>query len=467
MKNKSNIQIITKNDLKNLENIIPLPTIILNDKKVLYINYKLQKMLGYSLDELRKTFLNSSIIEEPKKISIKNIINEFKEKNDIIKHELKIITKDNSIIWVDYEITLISYESEIYILANLIDITHKKKMEAHLSKVLRVSSLMIEISHSIIDAYNIDYIYELILKNAIKSINHAKLGSIMIKQGENLKTVSHVGFKDSSINNFKILISESFLYQKTNGKLDRIVKIDNTNDPNIKLYPIETNYEDSKSVRSTITAPIYVDNNFFGVVNVDSTEVNAFDLDDIKIMEFIKTNVEIAISNCLLYQEKIYFSSHDCLTGIYNKSYFYKLLKDIHHKALVSKREFNLVIFDLNNLKHINDTFGHLAGDSIIKNFAKECSTILEEDDILARFGGDEFAGLFFNCSKKHLINKLDKLLNNLQNKHTYFEGNKLKYSFSYGISTFNKDGQHINDLLNTADKRMYIFKNKYKNIHI
>ncbi|WP_138206262.1 diguanylate cyclase, partial [Haloimpatiens lingqiaonensis] len=439
------------------------PTIVLNHEKVLFINHKFQQILGYSMDEIKKINLISCIIEEPKNISIKNIIIMLKENNNIIKRELKIRTKDNNIIWADYEITLVSYESKMYILAHLINITHKKEMQLHLSRILRVSSLMIEISHSIIDTDNIYSIYQLILKNAIKSINHAKLGSIMIKQGEILKIVSHVGFKSSSINNFQIPIKESFLYQRTNGKLDRIVKIDNTSDPDITLYRIDTNDEDSKYIKSTITAPIYVNNNFFGVVNVDSTKANSFDLDDIKIMEFIKTNVEIAISNCLLYQEKIYLSKHDCLTNVYNKNSFHKLLKVTVHKALANRTSFNLAIFDLNDLKYINDNFGHLAGDAIIKNFAEECSNVLDKEDILARFGGDEFVAIFFNCTAEQLTNKLDKLLNDLQNKPIYFKGNKINYSFSYGISSFNEDGQLINDLLNTADKRMYNFKNKYK----
>ncbi|WP_035289054.1 diguanylate cyclase [Clostridium sp. KNHs214] len=463
MKNKSNIQIITKNDLKNLESIIQLPTIILNDKKILSINYKFQEMLGYSLQELRKSNLIPSIIEEPKKTSIKNIIDSLKGNGDIIKQALKIRTKGNSIIWGNYECTLISYESETYILAHLINITHKKEMELHLSKILRVSSLMIEISHAIIDTDNIYSIYELILKNAIKSINHAKLGSIMIKQGNNLKIVSHVGFKSSSISNFEIPIKESFLYQKTNGKLDKIAKIDNTNDPDITLYRIATNDEDSKYIKSTITAPIYVNNSFFGVVNVDSTKANSFDLDDIKIMEFIKTNVEIAISNCLLYQEKVHLSRHDYLTGVYNKSYFYELLTETHNKSTACEQSFNLVIFDLNDLKYINDSFGHLAGDAVIKDFANECSNILGNRDILSRFGGDEFAGIFLHCTVEELTDRLNNFLSYLENKHTYFKGNCIKYSFSYGISTFNKDGQLINDLLNIADKRMYSFKNKYK----
>ena len=85
------------------------------------------------------------------------------------------------------------------------------------------------------------------------------------------------------------------------------------------------------------------------------------------------------------------------LTNIYNRRSFEDIFDKILNKALRYNESFYLVTFDLNNLKHINDTFGHLNGDEFIKSFVNKLKKSIRNSDVLARYGGDEFVGVFFN----------------------------------------------------------------------
>ncbi len=458
----STIEKLSNEDLIRIENLIPMPTIILNFDKVLFINSSFTKMLGYNFEEIRISDFKHIVNKKQMDFYKKNIGKTFNNDYYGEKRELCLKAKNNQSIWVDCKSKVVNYEGEIYILIQLLDVTDKKKIQLDLSRILKLRESMLEVTQSIISSGKIDEIYELILTNALKSIQHAKLGTLMIKEGEKLKVVSQIGFDYDSIKGFEIPISETFLYKATNGKLDKIVKIDDLMKSD-DYYHVSTINGKSEFIKSTITAPIYIQKQFFGVVNIDSTEVDSFDEYDIKVMEFIRNNVEIAISNQLLYEEKLYLSRYDSLTNLFNRNYFEQQFENLRERAIRYEENFNIVIFDLNELKLVNDNFGHIAGDIIIQKFANTCSDFIRKSDILARYGGDEFIGLLFNSNKEELEKRINKYIAKLENDPVIIGETPIICSFSYGIASFGEDGFLLDDLVKVADERMYRFKMEYK----
>lgn len=305
----------------------------------------------------------------------------------------------------------------------------------------------------------IEEIYDIILEESLKAIKHAKLGSVMVKEDNNLKVVAHRGYRDSEISNFSLPLEESFIYRATNGKLDTVAIINDVSSFEI-FVPLETT-EGDYYIRSSIVAPLYVKNVFYGCINLDAIYENAFDENDLKLMEFIQTNTEIAISNYIMNHANFYLATHDSLTGVYNRRYFAQLFQSFKERALRYNETFHLVMFDLNNLKYINDNFGHLAGDEAIKTFAKRLSVIIRRSDVFARYAGDEFIAIFLNTDFDKLDNRLNELLENMEQSPITVDGNSIIVSFSYGISTFEKDSINYDELIKIADKRMYEMKNK------
>lgn len=455
--------ILSDYDLLKFEHIIPSATIIFNLDEILFINSSFKKVIGCEINRLRNMKLKDFIFNDQKRIVLENISMLLNEKIKESEIELRVKCSHDVEKWIECISRTVYYNNKLYIITSFVDITNSKRSQKELSQLLILRDAMLEVTHSVITADGIDTIYELILKNAIKSIKNATLGTILLKDGDNLKVVSQVGFDIENIEKFEIPIEKSFIYRLTRGQLDEIKKIDDLR--NIADFiKIKTENNKSEFIKSTITAPIYVNGHFLGVVNIDSTQMSAFDENDLKVMEFIRNNVEIAIANHMLYEEKVELSKYDSLTKLYNRYYFEELFEHVKARALRYNEGFNVVVFDINNLKEINDNFGHIAGDSVLQFFSRNASQIIRKSDILARYGGDEFVGIFLNSNKYLMKRRLDEYLVYLENNLINIDKYKIKCSFSYGISTFLDDGTNITDLIKVADRRMYEFKYNYKN---
>lgn len=181
-------------------------------------------------------------------------------------------------------------------------------------------------------------------------------------------------------------------------------------------------------------------------------------------MEYMRNQIAIAIGKHTLYEETVYLSRYDKLTNVYNRRYFEKILDRYINKSIMYNEEFLLVLFDLNGLKFVNDTYGHLAGDEVIKGFTSILKKHIRSSDILARIGGDEFVGVF-ETDLQSLIKKFEDIIDYLKKHYIIFEENDIVCSFSYGIADFPCDGDKYNKLIKTADERMYKYKQKSKHI--
>ena len=147
-----------------------------------------------------------------------------------------------------------------------------------------------------------------------------------------------------------------------------------------------------------------------------------------------------------------YLSCHDHLTGIYNRYYFEEELKRLDSPRLYP---IIVVIIDINGFKLVNDTFGHKKGDEILKNTAKILKISFRREDIVARYGGDEFIVLLPSTSKTtaaNIISRVEKAFNN-----QYYK--KFITSLSIGIGIKNSEKQNIHGLIKIAEDNMYKHK--------
>lgn len=455
------IEVLRFKELMILDKFMSIPMILFNDKEIIYINDSCMKMLEYTNEDLSKnTILNPLDFFEKK--SFDSYMNFILGQNiSSAKKEVIMINKNKDIVSVELIGKNVIYNSKKCVLACIKDITYLKKLELDLSRTAELRSIMLEITRIALKTEDINVLFQFILEKALKSIKRGIAGTIMTKDGEYFTVASHIGFSND-IMSFRLPIKDSFLYKATNGKLDRIANVSDLMTYK-NYYPIKLIYGEEKYIKSTLTAPIYVKGNLFGMISIDSVETNSFDEDDVKSMEFIRYYIEIVLSNYLLYKEKSNLAKYDQLTNLYNRHYIEEFEKILIERALDFKESFNLIVFDLNDLKIINDYFGHLTGDEVIKRFAEELKNNVRKTDILWRLGGDEFAGVFFDSNMINLNDKFQSLLSKMENHPFIVNGNKIKCTFSYGIASFPQDGIVLKDLIKVADNNMYAFKNRYK----
>jgi diguanylate cyclase (GGDEF)-like protein len=367
------------------------------------------------------------------------------------------INRNQEPMWFEVVACKVIYNDSEVILAHIINVTDKRRAEKELHRISKVRSLMLEISRAIANNDEIEVFYSLILKNALAAIEKSNLGSIFIRRQEHFQCISYIGF-DESVTDFQLPVKHSFLYRATEGAMDHITYLPDIQHSDLN-YPIKIASGDHVHIRSSLSAPIIISGEVYGMINIDSLQANAFDESDIKSMEFIRDNIEIAITNHILFQEKSHLAKYDRLTGLYNRHFFEDQYEFIKEKALRYNETFNVVMFDVDDLKKVNDLYGHFVGDQVIRKIALEMQTSSRKSDLIARFGGDEIIAILFASDADELNLKFSKLQTKLLENPIEFFDERIHCSFSFGIASFPKEGQQFDELLKIADARMYINK--------
>jgi len=203
--------------------------------------------------------------------------------------------------------------------------------------------------------------------------------------------------------------------------------------------------------------PLKVEDKVIGAIAIQSyTDSKHYSEKDTKVMEFVSSQVATAIERKRVEEELKKLAHYDTLSGAYNRGYGLELLQ---RQIKLSKREKSPLLFaysDLDNLKDINDEFGHEEGDRAMVQVAKLFKSILREVDIITRMGGDEFLVIFLDSSlneipiiKKRLSKELARL--NQVSKKPY------KIGFSTGFSYYNPSNPlPMDELIRIADEMMY-----------
>jgi len=159
-------------------------------------------------------------------------------------------------------------------------------------------------------------------------------------------------------------------------------------------------------------------------------------------------------------EEELYqLSITDPLTGAYNRRYFLQRLEEEIERARRGGNTFSLALFDLDNFKDFNDTYGHQAGDRLLQFVVDVTRRRLRKIDLLARFGGEEFTILFPNTSLKDATKVCEQLRKNLEGSETLFPR---LVTASFGVTEY-RDGDTPQSILKRADDLMYEAKRRGK----
>lgn len=156
-------------------------------------------------------------------------------------------------------------------------------------------------------------------------------------------------------------------------------------------------------------------------------------------------------------------SVKDPLTGLYNRRYFSSQAEVIQESSKRYEFPVSLVLCDIDNFKSINDTFGHEAGDYVIKDFASKISGFIREGDLLARFGGEEFVLLLPQTKIENAQRFAERLRLIIEQSNLEVRGKSVQYTASFGVSQLLKHGD-LDFSLNAADEALYRAKNEGRN---
>jgi diguanylate cyclase (GGDEF)-like protein len=149
----------------------------------------------------------------------------------------------------------------------------------------------------------------------------------------------------------------------------------------------------------------------------------------------------------------------DPLTGLYNRRYAEQRLRAEISRSERKGLQLIVVLIDINDFKQINDTYGHQAGDTVLKEFAKRLNHATRGSDLAARWGGDEFMMLLVDCE----LAQLPTILCRLEDFEVVVQGRELPVSLAIGWRSF-QPGDQMSDLIERADRMLYTNKVATKN---
>lgn len=167
-------------------------------------------------------------------------------------------------------------------------------------------------------------------------------------------------------------------------------------------------------------------------------------------------------------QEKLKFlATIDSLSGLYNRAEFMNLAKREFAWTKRNNEELSLLIMDLDNFKNINDTFGHAAGDEMIREIGSIIMTSFQKNHIAGRLGGEEFAVVLKNVSLEEAKKVAEKFRETVARRKVVYEEQEISFTVSIGVASIRGNTDNINDIeeiLRMADDALYKAKSKGRN---
>ena len=340
---------------------------------------------------------------------------------------------------------------------------------ADLNKTLHNLSILYNISQAVNFIDDLKRLINVILDKAIETVN-AEKGSLMLYDStDNTLQVKVVyGLKDKKqemdINNGLIecqkIEPNSGIAGKVFTEKKSIITNLGGNDPRFKQLANDNN------VSSLICVPLIAKGECIGIINItNKKDGKLFNKKDLEFVEALANQTAIAVDNAQLYE----LATKDGLTKLYIHRHFYYLLETEIKRVQRYRHVLSLLMLDIDNFKKINDTYGHLVGDMVLKEIAQTIQKTVRHVDIPARYGGEEFTVILPETSALNslvIAERLRKCISEIEIKID--DETKINVSVSIGIAEFPNAADDVKTLIDFADKAMYASKENGKNcIHM
>jgi diguanylate cyclase (GGDEF)-like protein len=309
-----------------------------------------------------------------------------------------------------------------------------------------------------------EVLYETIVDMSVH-LTDAERGSLMLlENGKSYLTIKAAkGINKKLLKEIRIKIGEG-VAGKVFGEGVPLMVYDIERDERV-LLPRRPSYRTS----SFISIPLKIGERAIGVLNIsDKIRGEVFSQEDMALLRSFASYASIALERSIYYSLVGHLkelSITDSLTGLFNKRYFEERFFEELQRSERHNLSFSLAMIDIDDFKLFNDTEGHLAGDEVLKNIANIAKESTRVIDIIARFGGEEFAIIMPQTEKDEAFFVAERIRKSIKEQlpHTWRSFPKENITITAGVATFPSDGRGMKNLIRNADRALYKGKKEGK----
>jgi diguanylate cyclase (GGDEF)-like protein len=211
--------------------------------------------------------------------------------------------------------------------------------------------------------------------------------------------------------------------------------------------------------------PLICQDKVVGVLNLsDKTDGETFESrGDMALIELFSQLIGASIGNIKLFERIQRQATTDGLTGLYNHKTFYETLEKELWRCRRYGGQISMIMVDVDNLKKINDSYGHRAGDKVIKEISRKLKLCIRQIDSAARYGGDEFAVILPNTTLDEATIVAQRMVSEVASSTVTWKKDEIPLSISVGLGQYDAENSP-EDITSRSDHALYIAKKAGKN---